>query len=585
MTDNLQKPMKFWGWGFEGEAPDFDNKPHLWKYITTHLGLGGKPQKHSPPPESALLPAAKTNAAFIEAMAKCNLQLHTDNSQRLLHCGGKSFRDLWHARRGKIPAAPDAVVYLQNDDDAAALINAARSCDVVVIPFGGGSNIAGCLTPHDSRGRMIISADTTKMNRLLAINEESQTAIMQTGALGGVLEEQLNARGWTFGHFPDSFLHSTLGGWIATRSAGMQSDEYGCIENLIAGLKVQTPAGLWHIKPHPRTAAAINLKELVLGSEGAFGIITEATIKIRRQPKHKLFYGYLFPTFAAGLSAVRECIQLGEKPLISRLSDYNRTALSFAFRDGNSGGILKRAAAVAAKTFLSKVRGVNFGKCCLMITAFEGDDYRRKFRAAHTIFGKYGGVCAGRGPGENFARAKFDFPHIRDYLWDYGLYADVSETATAWDNAENLRQIVLAKLRDVFAARGLRGWCGCHLSHSYRDGASLYFSFAFAGNDDGKDGNDGNDGVNKNNDHNNLKHYFAVKKAVQDSFMQNGGTLSHHHSVGTDHAPWLADDISPLGIAVIEGIKSQTDPCGIMNPGKLRPLTFDNWRADIPAAD
>lgn len=570
MTDNLQKPMKWWGWGGEGEAPDFDNKPHLWDYITGHLGLDGKPDKCSPPPVAAKLPPPRTNAPFVESAAKCGLHLHTDDEQRLLHSGGKSFRDLWHARRGIIPAAPDAVVYLRGDADAAALIDAAKKFDIAVIPFGGGSNIAGCLTPNGG-GRMIVAADTTTMNRLLSVNEQAQTAVMQTGALGGVLEEQLNARGWTFGHFPDSFLHSTLGGWIATRSAGMQSDEYGCIENLIAGLKVQTPAGEWIVKPHPRSAAAINQKEVVIGSEGVFGIITEAVIKVRPMPKRKLFYGYLFPDFAAGLAAVRECIQSGVHPLLSRLSDYNRTALSFAFRDAH-GGMMKKITAKAAKYYMQKVRGVNFAKCCLMITAFEGDDAecRKQLRAANAVFGKHGGVFAGRGPGESFARAKFDFPHIRDYLWDYGLYADVSETATAWDNAETLRCKALASLEDAFAARNLRGWCGCHLSHSYRNGASLYFSFAFMGRGD---------------DEENLHHYFAVKKAVQDCFAENGGTLSHHHSVGTDHLPWLADELSPVGIAVIGGIKAQTDPGGIMNPGKLRPMTFANWRAAVPVAE
>ena len=571
MTDNHQQPMKWWGWGAEGEAPDFDCKPHLWRYIIKELRLQSAPQKLSPPPreDEVALPPPNTNAAFAEAMANSGIKLHDDKLQRLQHCAGKSFRDLWHARQGKPPCAPDAVAYPQSDAEVAALIAAAQDNDVALIPFGGGSNIAGCLTPFDAKKRALISLDMTKMNRLVSINESAQTAIMQAGALGGVLEQQLNERGWTFGHFPDSFLHSTLGGWIATRSAGMQSDEYGCIENLIAGLKMQTPAGEWRVRPHPRSAAAANMKEIVIGSEGTFGVITEAVIKIRRKPEHKNFYGYFFPDFAAGLQAVRESVQRGEQPLISRLSDYNRTALSFAFRDDVKGGALKKMFASLAKSYLSKARGVNFAKCCIMITAFEGSakECRAKFRAADKIFRKHGGVFAGSGPGESFAKSKFDFPHIRDYLWDYGIYADVSETATAWDNAENLRARALQALRQTFKSRNLDGWCGCHLSHSYRDGASLYFSFAFK-HDDNAD---------------NLAHYFAIKKAVQDSFMQNGGTLSHHHAVGTDHAPWLEEDISPMGVAVLGGIKSQADPRGIMNPGKLRPLTFDNWRATIPA--
>ncbi len=572
MIDNLQKPMKWWGWGAEGEAPDFDSKPHLWPYIVGQMNMSATPRKLSPPPheDEVKLPPSNINASFAEAATKHGIKLHDDKTQRLLHCAGKSFRDLWHARQGKPPCAPDAVAYPQSNEEVIKLVAAAQTNDVVLIPFGGGSNIAGCLTPYDSRKRTVISLDMTKMNRLLSVNETAQTAVMQAGALGGVLEEQLNACGWTFGHFPDSFLHSTLGGWIATRSAGMQSDEYGCIENLIAGVKVQTPAGEWQVRPHPRTAAA-SMKEIVIGSEGAFGVITEATIKIRCKPEHKNFYGYFFPDFASGLEAVRECVQRDEHPLISRLSDYNRTGLSFAFRDGVQGGALKQMLASLAKSYLGKVRGVDFAKCCMMITAFEGDtdECRRKFRAADRIFRKHGGVFAGSGPGESFARIKFDFPHIRDYLWDYGVYADVSETATTWDNAKNLWVRALQALEQAFESRGVSGWCGCHLSHSYRDGASLYFSFAFKHDENGD----------------NLAHYFAIKKAVQDSFLQNGGTLSHHHAVGTDHAPWLEEDISPMGVAILGGVKAQTDPQGIMNPGKLRPLDFEHWYMDIPVAE
>ncbi len=573
MSDNLQKPMKWWGWGAEGEAPNFENKPHLWPYITRHLQLKEKPQRKAPPPdlETVTLPPAKQNEKFSAAMARCGLQVFAGKEHRLAHAGGKSFRDLWHARKGKIPCAPDAVLYPQNAEEAAAAVAEAQECDIAIIPFGGGSNIAGCLTPADARGRMVVAADTTKINRLLSLNEKSQIAQMQAGALGGVLEAQLNARGWTFGHFPDSFLHSTLGGWIATRSAGMQSDEYGCIENLTAGATLQTPGGVWNIKHFPRSAAAMNMKELVLGSEGALGIITEAVIKIRPLPARKLFFGYLFSEFASGLEAVRECLQTGAKPLISRLSDHNRTALSFSFREASGGGAIKKAMAAIAKTYIAKSGGIDFSKCCLMIVAFEGSEKEcaKKHSAARRIFRKYGGVFAGAGPGESFARGKFDFPHIRDYLWDYGIYADVSETATEWENAENLRLRALAALEESFRARNLRGWCGCHLSHSYRDGASLYFSFAFL-----RDENGGN-----------LAHYFAIKRAVQDAFAKNGGTLSHHHSVGTDHAPWLENELSPFGIAAMDAIKKSIDPRAIMNPGKLRPLSWERWRADIPLAE
>ncbi len=571
LINNLHRPMKWWGWGYEDETPRYDDKPHLWPFIIKQFGLPGMPPTIFSPPDIQTMDIApaRRNEAFLADLAAQADRFHFDKLQRIVHSSGKSFRELWHARHKRLPCIPDAVFFPEQNEDIAAVIAAAIKYDIVLVPFGGGSNIVGSVIPFDARQRMVVSVDMTTMNRLLSTDAQTQTAVIQAGALGSVLEEQLNAQRFTLGHFPDSFLHSTLGGWIATRSAGMQSDEYGCIENLVLGIKIYTPHGEWNIKHFPRSAAAINLREMVLGSEGIFGIIAEATVKIRPRPAHKIFYGHLFPRFENGIAAMRHCVQRGVPPLISRLSDYERTALSFAFRPQEKKGLAHTMLTKLMRQYIQRGKRINLDHCCIMITAYEGEysACRRHLHQTNSIYKQHHGVGIGTAVGNAFQRTKYDFPHIRDYLWDYGIYTDVSETSTQWNNIPHLHSTCIGALRNAFSERGVRGWCGCHISHSYRSGACLYFSFSFVHDPNGD----------------NLAHYFAIKKAVQDSFVQNGGTLSHHHAVGFDHAPWLEKELSPIGVGMVDQMKQYIDPQCVMNPGKIRPIKSADWASpDFP---
>ena len=564
--NNFENPMKWWGWGREAQTPCFDHKPYLWNYICEQFALDAKPSQSLPLPaiDDVRLPAKKDNPDFINQIGALRERLLTDRHARITHSVGRSFRDLWQVRGGAIPHAVDAVFYPKDVDEIELLLAAAGRCNVVLIPFGGGSNIVGSLTPRDRSDRMIVSVDMTYLNRLLSIDTVSNTEhrTIQAGALGDVLEQQLNEHGYTIGHFPDSFLHSSLGGWIATRSAGMQSDEYGCIENIVISVSVLTPRGKLQTSLSPRSSVGINLKEMMLGSEGCFGFITDATVRIRAMRKIKRFYGYVFPDFPSGLEAIRENLQRHQPPLISRLSDINRTALSFAFRDASSSRWQSRAAKTM-RWFIESFKGIDFSRCCMFITALEGEgrDFRQKFSQSHRVLTRHGGACLGQSPGRAFAKSKFDFPHIRDYLWNYGIYADVSETSTSWRNIPTLYQAVHDAANRQLQTEAVPGWVGCHLSHNYPDGASLYFSFAFFGKQDDRD----------------FDRYLRIKKSIQDAFIANGGTSSHHHSVGIEHAPWLNEEISPLGLEAFGQLKDAFDPDRIMNPHKIEASTFSEW--------
>jgi alkyldihydroxyacetonephosphate synthase len=327
--------MKWWGWGLEGVEFTHEDKPELGPFIKEVLGLEvgrvtsapihfkdlSVPEPWLPDGLRAGLEQAVT-AAFVSV----------DLRDRVAHARGKSLRDLVRQRRGDLPRVPDVVVCPGSEDEVAAVLRAAVTFDAVVIPFGGGSSISGSLEAPATETRPVISVDLVRLDKLLAVDGLSRLARVQAGVFGPHLEEQLGAQGYTFGHFPDSFTHSTLGGWIATRSSGMQSDRYGDIADMTKGLRVVTPSGTLVTRPIPTASTGPSIREMVLGSEGRLGLITEATVHVRRIPESRAILGYLFPTFADGLAAMRD-IAAGECSVsVTRVSDAYETRFSFAMR-------------------------------------------------------------------------------------------------------------------------------------------------------------------------------------------------------------------------------------------------------------
>ena len=477
----------------------------------------------------------------------------TDPLDRVVHARGKSLRDLVRHRRGELGRLPDAVVRPGDEDEVAAVMGAALGADAVLIPFGGGTSISGSLEASAEERRTVISLDTSRLRRVIAVDAPSGLARVQAGALGPDLERQLNAQGWTFGHFPDSFTHSTLGGWIATRSSGMQSDAYGDIADLTRAVRVVTPSGLLVTRPVPSTSTGPSVREMVLGSEGRLGVITEATVHVRRVPERREILGYLFPSWADGLAAMQDIAASEAVPTVTRVSDSHETAFSFATRKDPS--LLDRAKSSALTAYLRRRRGFDIGAMCLSFIGYEGTQRHvaSQRKAVGRIVGRHGGLCIGASPGELYDQKKFDTPYIRDFLLDRGALADVSETSAPWSRLPALYDAVMASAHGAFDELGVRGYIMCHLSHSYHAGACLYFTFAFMPSARG-------DG---------LAQYDLVKSAIQQAFMDSGATLSHHHAVGTEHARWLEEDISAPGVAMLQALFSGVDPGANLNPGKI----------------
>ncbi|MBV9811092.1 MAG: FAD-binding oxidoreductase [Solirubrobacterales bacterium] len=548
--------MKWWGWGPEGVEFTHEDKPALRPFIQWALGVDVASASASPIPfkdlripESRLADDLRT---ALEAAVEGRF-VSTDRLDRVVHARGKSLHDLVRQRRGELHRVPDVVVRPGREDEVEAIMRSAIDADAVVIPFGGGSSISGSLEAPPDEERPVISVDLGRMNRVLGIDATSRLARVQAGVFGPHLEEQLSAQGYTFGHFPDSFTHSTLGGWIATRSSGMQSDRYGDIADLTKGLRVVTPSGLLVVRPVPAASNGPSIRQIVLGSEGRLGIVTEATVEVRRIPERRTILGYLFPTFADGLAAMRD-IAAGEFSVsVTRLSDAPETQFSFATR--RLPTLVDKLESAVLRTYLRRRLGYDTEQMCLSFIGYEGSERNvaRERKAVGKLVKRHGGLGIGSGPGTLYDQKKFDTPYIRDFLLDRGVPGDVSETAAPWSRLVPVYDAVRSAASDAFARLGVQGYLMCHLSHSYHAGACLYFTFAFRptpGNDI-------------------LEEYDVVKVAIQQAFVDNGATLSHHHGVGTEHARWLEEDISHPGVVMLDALFEGADPGRHLNPGKI----------------
>ncbi len=547
--------LRWNGWGRLGESMGFSRARE--ELLRAELGRRlGRSLEPAPPPVEleAIRPApSKLGAETLAALrAACGEDaVRTGAYERLTHAAGKSLPDLLRLRRGEVGPVPEAVLYPADEGAVAAVLRVARDARLAVVPFGGGSSVVGGVAPlaaPDQTGAL--SLDTTHLDRLLRVDLESGTASFQAGIDGPALEAALAEHDLTLGHFPQSFEHSTLGGWIATRSAGQQSDGYGSIEDLTVALRMVTPEGVVRSLEVPHAAIGPDLNELVLGSEGAFGVIVEATLRVHPRPRVADDRGMLFRSFADGAAAVREMVRAGVPVSMLRLSDASETELSLALRRDPARRFDPTEAALRA----TDAFGYGAGRCVLLYGA-EGPhrrEVRRAMRRARAIGRRHGGLSLGRAPGRAWRRDRFRTPYLRDWLLDQGVAVDTMETALSWHRLLPGHEEIVRALRASLLAHAGAGLAMAHLSHSYRDGACLYFTVIYP-----------LDAARE------LEQWSAIKGDATDAILAAGGSLSHHHGVGVDHRPWLERERGTLGLEALRGLKSAVDPAGVMNPGKL----------------
>lgn len=553
-ADDTVKHMKWWGWGVDGVAFHHEDKPGFAPFVKKAVDLDLWEAEPIDPPrfEDLTVPASVAPKALLTALGKAvgADDARTDAMERVVHTYGKSLRDLVRIRSGALERAVDVVVYPDDEAELQKVVDIVVKAGGVLIPFGGGSNIASSLEPHPDETRPVVSVDMGRMNRVLDVDEASGIARIQAGGLGPDLEAQLAERGWTLGHYPDSFTHSTLGGWVATRSSGMQSDKYGDIADIVRGIRVVRAGGVLALRPLPSTSSGPSLREMILGSEGRLGIISEVSAQVHRVPAKRIIHAYFFKTFDDGLAAMEEIAASDAQPSITRVSDGRETGFSLATSKESKG--VSKVVQDALFSFLEG-RGWQEGEVALSFIGFEGtpDHVKRTKSIVDGIVRRHHGLGVGTGPGVLYDQKKFDTPYLRDFLLDRGTAGDVSETAAPWSRLREVHANAYAAAQRAFDELGRTGWIMSHLSHSYHSGACLYFTFAFVFGDDP------------------IAEYDLVKRAIQQSFVDSGATISHHHGVGLEHAPWLSEDVSAEGVKIMSGLFAAADPGSNFNPRKI----------------
>lgn len=468
-------------------------------------------------------------AAFRDVLGEAAVDLTPE--ARIRHAGGRSTPDLLR-RRQRQQDTPDAVLRPATHEQVRAALQVASDAGIAVIPFGGGTSVVGALDPETGAQRAVVSLDLRLLSGLLGYDEVSAEARFGAGTTGPEAERALTALGVELGHFPQSFRYATLGGFAAARSSGQNSAGYGRFDAMVTGLRVATPTGDLDLGRSPGSAAGPDLVRVFLGSEGIFGVITEVRVRVHPRPAARVLEGWTFPDFETGAAALRAVAQAGGGPTVIRLSDEAETAVSLA-QVGKIGKALAKGASA--------------------ITVFEGDDLPHRRERTAVILRDAGGTSTGEGAAEEWLEGRFDGPYLRDALLDAGVFCETLETATTWSQLDGLRSAVTEALTQGFAAAGAKSYVMCHISHIYPTGASLYFTVLA--------------GIRGEQ----LEVWDTVKHRVGDAILGAGGTISHHHAVGRDHAPWLEDEIGSAGVRILAAIKRELDPQGILNPGAVIP--------------
>ena len=538
--------MKWWGWGDPSVPADLP--PHALDFLQAELGVSGARR----PPVSIedvrlAEPSLPRKAQPKLALAVGGEWVRDDRLDRVTHAAGKGYPDLVRLRAGDATGAPDAVVYPADAAEVRAVLDACGSEGVAVVPFGGGTSVVGGVEPTRNGFEGVISLDLARMAKLEGVDDVSLTADFGPGLRGPEVEKALGQWGLTLGHFPQSFEYATVGGWVATRSAGQASTGYGTIEKLVCGLRCVTPSGEIDLPALPATAAGPSLRQLLVGSEGVLGVITRATLKVRAKPEERRYEAWMFRSFEDGAEAFRKLEQGGVAPDVARLSDQAETRLSLAL---TGQGSLKQRAGLR----YVRMRGYDGG--CIAVLGFEGDrtGVARRTGLATRVMRRTGGLALGAGPGRAWERGRYAGPYLRDALLDHGVMAETLETAHEWSHLMDLYRAVGTAIEGALAARGTPPLVMCHISHLYPSGASLYFTFLARQEADAE-----------------LDQWRAAKVAASDAIAQAGATITHHHAIGRDHAPWMRAEIGDLGLAALHSVKDRLDPAGIMNPGKLFP--------------
>ncbi len=526
----MTRRHKHWGWGFEDQQPTPAQAQAAAVELSSHLGLG-TPEVEDPVPLTAVELRPPRVVAPAALAGFCAAEAH----ERASHALGKSYVDVVQGFRGVFDHPPDFVARPRNEAEIERVLEWCSAERVAAIPFGGGTSVVGGVRPEvPSWCHGVVSVDLRALDRVLEVDPVSRAARIQGGATGPALEAQLGQHGLTLRHFPQSFEYSTLGGWIATRAAGHFATLWTHIEDMVESVRAITPAGVWESRRLPGSGAGPSPDRLMAGSEGTFGVITEAWLRVLPRPTRRRAAGVCFQRFQHGVDCVRALSQSGLHPSNCRLLDARETRTTMA-GDGSSA---------------------------LLVVGFESADHAvdSAMERALEICREHGGEVRERGGGSDggsdavgsWRGAFIGAPYMRDLLVAMGVLSETFETAITWERFPVFHERVLAAAEETLREVCGEGQVTCRFTHVYPDGPAPYYTVlaqALRGEE--------------------VDQWWTIKRAVSEAIVREGGTITHHHAVGRDHRPWYDAQRPEPFAAALRGAKAAVDPQGIMNPGVL----------------
>jgi alkyldihydroxyacetonephosphate synthase len=539
-----RRERSLWGWGWADRFPTDEARRSLGAQVAALLGID-PPALRAPP----TLDSIALTAPRVEVPTALGAFVTRDRGERAMHAHGKSYRDVACAFDGDFSAAPDAVAMPRDESEVAAVLEWCERGGIAVVPFGGGTSVVGGVEPPTGDSWPgAVAVDTRRMDRLLDVDEVSRAARIEAGALGPRIEEQLAAHGLTLRHFPQSFEHSTLGGWIATRAGGHFATLYTHIDDLVESVRMVTPRGVFATRRLPASGAGPAPDRLVLGSEGTLGIITEAWMRVRPRPRFRASASVRFADFMAGAMGARAVAQSGLHPSNCRLLDPREAMMNGVAAEGGAVLLLAfESAEQPMRAWIDAALGIAVGH--------GGVASRVKETADSATTSGRGAPPAGDGGADANAawrQAFVDAPYVQSALVSMGIIADTFETACTWDRFPGLHQRVTAEVQAAMRAECGGGLLTCRFTHVYPDGPAPYFTFVAPG----RRGQE-------------IAQWEVIKRAASDALEASGATTTHHHAIGRLHKPWYEREVPPLFLEALRAAKARLDPAGIMNPGVL----------------
>jgi len=486
------------------------------------------------------------------------MHVTTDGGCRLHHGHGHTVSEMFRLRHGRIGRQPDVVVFPTSHEDVVALVTIANKFaeHVALIPFGGGTSVSGALECPENERRSIIVVSMRKLNRIVWVDRESMQACVQAGIIGTDLERVLKEQGLTMGHEPDSYEFSSLGGWVATRASGMKKNTYGNIEDIIIGCRCVTPTGVMESASLvPRQSVGPDPLQLVLGSEGTMGIITDVVVKVKQLPTARAYGSVVFPSFTAGVAFMRELAAKQAQPASVRLVDNEQFQFGQALKAKPHNPLMTAVKDTLQKAYVTRVAGFEPSSMVAATLLFEGtpQSVAAQQSAVYAIAKGHGGMAGGEANGIRGYFLTYMIAYVRDFAMKYWFLAESFETSVPWSNVLALCDATKGTVRAEARAQGVVGpiYVSCRVTQTYDTGAVVYFYFGFM--------------------HKNLTDplatFHAVEAASRRTILAHGGSLSHHHGVGKHRAGYLKNILTPASAAAVRGAKFAVDPRNVMAAG------------------